>query len=344
MRFKYTVVVLLIVIAGTATTSTGQEEPLPAIQVKGSVEPFSPPIVLAVEPLHQYATPTLAEAARANDYVTFDALYRAEPNAAFATLHELWTYSITDPIGAFYGREMFERFARAYAGYASYIEPYRIVDRNGNVFYPTSETRTFLLERAMEGRAPRVLLAEGNAATRTAAPRVERFAASTAQAPPTPRSVPRRAPAPAPAVVSTPAPVQAVPESAPVVATPLVEEPVVVRSEETAPAPVAATPAPVETQAAAPQTETQAPQPIAVENNPFGSRGILLLVIGLVGIGLLAMMLRTPREVQPTSILTPENHVTPPPVEPIRRPSAATPGPPAQQQAPEKNRASGSHR
>ena len=64
-----------------------------------------------------------------------------------------------------------------------------------------------------------------------------------------------------------------------------------------------------------------------------GSRGILLLVIGLIGIGILAMMLRAPREL-PASILTPPDKV-----EPLRKPTAA---PPAQPQQSEKNRANGS--
>jgi hypothetical protein len=335
VRFKYTVVVLLIVVAATATTSTGQEEPLPAIQAKGSFEPLSPQIVLAVEPIHAPTPPTLAEAVRANDYVTFDALYRAKPNPAFATLYELWTYSISDPIGAFYGREMHDRFASAYPGYASYIEQYRIVDRNGNVFYPTSETRTFLLERAMEGRAARVLVAETPKAP-------ARARVSGAGAPASRRtarvSTPIVTPAPTRAAAQDAAASAGEDTSAPVtkpVAAVAAETPAVVA------APVAETTPVVETQA--PAQQQPAVQPIAADHNTnFGNRGILLLVIGLIGIGLLAMMLRTPREVQPTSILPTENRVTPPPVEPIRRPRAAPPQP--QQQTPEKNRATGSHR
>jgi hypothetical protein len=147
VRVKSILVVLLIAVAGTtATPVTGQEEPLPAIVVKQSV-------FLAVEPVHGTAQPSLADAVRANDYPSFDALYReavqrGESVGAYETLHELWTYSITDPIGAFYGDEMYERLARAYPGYAKFMEDFRIVDSNGNAFYPTSETRTFLLSEA----------------------------------------------------------------------------------------------------------------------------------------------------------------------------------------------------
>jgi hypothetical protein len=150
VRLKSILVVLLIAVAGTtATPVTGQEEPLPALVVKQSV-------FLAVEPVHGTAQPSLADAVRANDYPTFDALYReavqrGESVGAYETLHELWTYSITDPIGAFYGDEMYERLARAYPGYARYMEDFRIVDSNGNAFYPTSETRGFLLSEALRG-------------------------------------------------------------------------------------------------------------------------------------------------------------------------------------------------
>lgn len=93
---------------------------------------------------------------------------------------------------------------------------------------------------------------------------------------------------------------------------------------------------------AAPQTQSvPATVPtVAVTNNNFGTRGIFLLLVGIFGIGILALMLRTPREV-PASIMAP-------PVEPIKRPSAVPPPEQPQQTPPptpanEKNRAGGSH-
>ena len=80
-------------------------------------------------------------------------------------------------------------------------------------------------------------------------------------------------------------------------------------------------------QAAAPAAEPQRERPLA-------GRGLVLLFIGLIGIGLLALILRTPRE-EPIKI------VQPPPannVEPMRKPQAA-PKPPA----PDTPRATGSH-
>lgn len=117
-----------------------------------------PIVALAIEPeIAAFETPTLESAARANDFATFDALYRAEPDPAFRALHELWSYSMTERTGAFYGAEMYERLSREHPGYAEFIEEHRIVDGKGEVFYPASETRAFLLgaERIAE-RRPRI--------------------------------------------------------------------------------------------------------------------------------------------------------------------------------------------
>ena len=112
-------------------------------------------VSVALEPEALTASaPTLESAARANDFPTFDTLYRAKPDPAFRALHELWTYSMSEPTGAFYGADRYERLAREYPAYGGFIAQYRIVDSNGNAFYPASETRTFLLEH--RAAAPRV--------------------------------------------------------------------------------------------------------------------------------------------------------------------------------------------
>jgi hypothetical protein len=347
VRFKYLIVALLIAIVGTTTTPvTGQEEPLPAIQAKGFADPFLPSVALAVEPIRDLEIsiqPTLVDAVRANDYAAFDTLYRdavrrGEPVGAFAALHDLWTYSVTDPIGAFYGPDLYARLARAYPGYARYIHEYRIVDSNGNVFYPTSETRAFLLDRALEGRAGRVQVAQQSATQ-----------ASSPAAPPAPR---RRASRKTHARVATSPARSAVaahnavtPKAPAVVAENPAVNPAVSNGPIVAPT-VTVTNAPAVAPANAPADTPGTVPPIAVDRN-VGGRGIVLLIIGIVGIGLLAMMLRTPRELPP-SIMTPDAPpaaVPPPaadqssaPVEPLRRPSAAP-----QPQAPSgKNRANGS--
>lgn len=81
-------------------------------------------------------------------------------------------------------------------------------------------------------------------------------------------------------------------------------EPVVIT-----PAPVVATPA---------QTDTAI---IATRDNPTG-RGILLVIVGLIGVGLLALILRTPAEQPPVSIIQ-----MPPPnnVEPLHKTDTAAP-------------------
>lgn len=255
-----------------ASPTFGQDEPLPAVTPRAQQQ--QPVLVaLAVEPIREEPTFSLEDAARANDYVTFHALFEQTPSAAYAPLHELWTHSINDPIGAFYGAEMYERFASRYPEFAAYIDEYKIVDDRGNVFYPTSETRTFLLARAIEGR--------------TVAPAQEPIRVARAQRrsgfSPTPRSASEPVPAPAPArrvrfkkaeVVVPPAPVGLKPNL------------------RLAPVPV----------------PTSAPMSIPVKQMPvmaatmvpekpnLAARGIVLVLVGLVLIGFLALMVRTPGE------------------------------------------------
>jgi hypothetical protein len=325
VRNKSSLLVVGIVVAITLSI-TGQEEPLPVVQAKATTPP--PMLVaLAVEPIHTFEAPTLADAARANDYRTFDALYgeakaRGESVAAFDTLHEVWAWSMSDPIGAFYGPDLYARLARAYPGFARYIDEYRIVDNRGNVFYPTSETRAFLLDRALEGRAtPRVLVASAPRST-------EQSASESSQA----RPLTRRSAAPSlrragrgatktQPVAEAPAPVAEAPVANPPITQPIVEAPIIVKADEAAPQVVPAT-APV-----------PAPQPAVVKDG-FANRGILLLVIGLVGIGWLAVILRTPQEAPATILPTAQ-------VEPFRK----TPDPESAkaEETAAKPRATGSH-
>ena len=214
-------------------------------------------VSLAIEPeVAAPETPTLQSAARANDFATFDALYRAKPDPAYRTLHELWTYAMTEPTGAWYGAETCGRLSREYPRFAESIEPYRIVDGKRNAFYPVSETRAFLLRSA-----------------EAAPPLSNRRANTKAEAVP-PHSTPKRiALQSAPRKVGRVAPAQA---QAPT--------PVIV------PEPPAVIARPVFTTAPAP-----APTPVQKATN----RGLFLVIIGLVGIGVLALIVRAPREVIP---------------------------------------------
>lgn len=305
MRQKHTAAIAMIALVSAISFSlTGQEDPLPVFTARATPAAIPlalPAVALAVEPVHELPAPTLADAARANDYVTFSALYAnasADDAARFATLHELWTYAVTDPIGAFYGEELYRKLSASYPGYAAYIEQHRIVDQHGNVFYPTSETRTFLLDRTasippVAPPAPR--RTSPQVATRDSAKPARTDAAAPKQlAPPAETAAPAPVPAPvsAPVAAPVPAPVAVVAESTP------------------APAPVAA------------------PQPVVTSSNPAG-RGILLIMVGLIGVGLLALILRTPGE-QPVAKIVPDN------VEPLRK--LETP-----QATPTDSRATGSH-
>ena len=355
MRLKHAALFVLLFTIGV----TGQEEPLPGVTPAVTPEPELMLVALDVEPIRELPTVTLAEAARAHDYVTFDALYRKAKEegtsvAPFDTLHELWTYSVTDPVGAFYGTEMYERLSRAYPGFAAFIDEHRVVDSNGNVFYPTSETRQFVFARALEGRsAPRVLIAEAEPAEE-AAPVVQpkRAAAETA-APDTaaPRVPVRRrrteeTPKAVVAAVEPPVVIRAEVESAPTQSAegaapvaqpaPAVEQ-VAAAVETTTPIGGAAAEPAVAAPVAAPAAAAAVTPAVPAQNSP-ASRGLLLIVVGIMGAGLLAVMLRTPRETLPTVIVTQaapeEKQEQKPaaPVEPIRRPEAAR----------EANRASGS--
>jgi hypothetical protein len=328
VHHRYAVVFLLV-----ALTINGQEEPLPPVVPRATplIVDAAPAIVLAVEPFHELHTPTLLEAARANDYLTFDALYReaqarGESLTQFATLHELWSRSITDPIGSFYGRDLYERLSRAYPGYAAFIDDYRIIDNNGDAWWPASETRKFLVDLAVEGRAPRVQIATGAPASAPAGPVASRRRVAATPEVEKPVVVATKR-----AVVKAMPPVVAPPVIAAtaVVATPAVVEPVVAT-----PPVVAATVVVAEPPARTAARDAAAPAGVdAGAPNGASSRGILLLVIGIVGVGLLALMLRTPAEAA-------QEEKPKATVEPIRRSATPASGSPSEPAAP---RATGSH-
>ncbi|HSP17105.1 MAG TPA: hypothetical protein VLV78_20350 [Thermoanaerobaculia bacterium] len=212
-------------------------------------------IDLPVEPEHTQGELTLADAARTNNYPLFDALYTGahEEAPAFAELHRFWKWSLEDPIGAFYGKEAYAQFASRYPGYAAYIAEYAIVDAHGNVFYPSAETRRFLLQQAMNGNVPK--------------PRpVVKVAKTKAR-------VTHRVAAAAPVAVDA----RDARRSTEPVAAP-------------APAPVVAAPAPR-------PTET----PVTPPANDGSGRAFALIIAGLVGVGLLTLMLRTPPEEHKTA-------------------------------------------
>ncbi|HKO55749.1 MAG TPA: hypothetical protein VJ276_07705 [Thermoanaerobaculia bacterium] len=233
------------------TFSAIGEEPLPVVIARA--EPRE--VITEVGPAHETAPITIADAARGNDFITFTALYSAHPDPVFADLRELWTYSQTERFGAFYGEELHARLARRYPGYAAYIDDYRIVDSRGQVFWPSAETRTFLLERALRSEVPepevRVAEARPSPGLRPPSPRRAGRGAGGAQVPP----------------IATAATVVQLPKPAPVAH----QQPI----------------------AAAAVLVPRA------DNSAASGRGIFLMILGLVGVGVLTLMLRTPLEEQP---------------------------------------------
>jgi hypothetical protein len=263
-------------------------------------------IDLPVEPVRSPITNSLADAARRHDFPTFDSMYRTAVSrtsvAAFEELHSLWTWAMTDPIGAFYGQQRYERYVRMFPHYARFIEEYRIVDSNGNSFFPTAETRRFLLEQALNG-AP---------VTRVAAAAAPGVGAVESVASPVPVKVqsPDHGPAEAgpyvvPAVeqkvarahllpraaesqVAKPAHVAAVPQSVvprtdgPAEASPYVGSPAEARVAKP--------------EVVVPQTlvsRADGPGRSAPDRSGLG-RGIFLIIAGLLGVGMLTMMIETP--------------------------------------------------
>lgn len=287
MRFRHVIAIVVVAVAGSLA---GKEEPLPVVTPLAGA-----PQIEFGDPILDPPKPTLSGAAHANDFATFDALYRdaqrrGENVAAYATLHDLWSWSVNDPIGAFYGQTVHDRLARTYPGYAAFIEDQRVVDNHGTAFYPTSETRAFLLARAESGvAAPApVRVAETRHQQQPAAPKAAKRATGVARhaAPVKVASAPvEKASAPVPA----PAPVKAAPIVAP--AEKAVAPPIEVAKP--APAPAA----------------TPARTPAKAAEKSGADRGLLLVIVGLIGIGLLALILRAPREEVP-SVLPP---TAPPP-------------------------------
>ncbi|HVG24032.1 MAG TPA: hypothetical protein VND45_07750 [Thermoanaerobaculia bacterium] len=289
----------------TAPMLFGQEEPLPPVTARAAQQSEPIYVALAVEPMHATETISIQDAARSNDYPAFHALYEQTGNAAYAPLHELWTYAINDPIGAFYGEEMYERFARVYPDFRAYIDDYKIVDDHGNVFYPTAETRAFLLAKAAEGRvvAPSEEIRIAKEQPREEPLRDERLreerqerAGGYSPARKTPRVLMRKSEAVVPSKKDEGVALK------PELRLPSAAAPVFAQ------APVAP-PVPMEIPAA-PRAVQAAVLPVVPRGDSAGAdavgRGILLILIGMIGIGFLAMILRTPRGQQPATT-TPES-------------------------------------
>lgn len=71
-----------------------------------------------------------------------------------ADLETVWSYASSQSSGSFYDDEslagVHDHLSADYAGYAGFIDQYRVIDRSGRILYPTAETRSFLLQRLNE--------------------------------------------------------------------------------------------------------------------------------------------------------------------------------------------------
>ncbi len=218
-------------------------------------------IDLPLEPRHETAALTLAEAAATNNFPAFMSLYGEAADAAlYGHIHELWQYSMTDPIGAFYGAGMHDRFARLYPGYSAFIADFAVVDSRGDTYYPSAETRAFLLDQVGRG---------------VVAPEQKPLLAEVKVTPGA------RVSSPAPSVV-------------PIAPEPIVLEPVVLavaappRAAEASRAPSIVAPAPA--------PDVRVASRVVPISRPDATRGIFLSILGLLGIGMLTLMLQTPSE------------------------------------------------
>jgi hypothetical protein len=245
-----------------------------------TLEPSLLLIDTPIEPEHSFDGDTLLAAARRNDFRAFEELYaHARDRARWRTLHEVWTYAESERTGAFFDESMRDRLAAAYSGYGAYIDDFRIVDSHGHSYYPSAETRHFLIERAVKEVRPAKSQRIATAVTH----RAKKVHASRAKVViPTPV-----AHVAAPAARPGPSTTLGMTLAAPVSAAPIVAQPVV-------PAP-----APVQIAAPAPAVSTHpTKQPAPAEDTT--APGILLIVMGLAGIGVMMLILRAPKSAPPS--------------------------------------------
>jgi hypothetical protein len=180
-------------------------------------------------------------------------------------LQELWSYEQANAIGAFYDDAslpgMHAHLVSRYRGYAAYISDFQITADDGRKFYPTAETRKFLVREAAKGtgvKTPAPLSAGASAhppsgsarprvASKTATPSTSKAVEKPAVSKPV-RASSAHAPAPktaAPRIAAaSPKKVEPAPAAPKKVAAPPVASPIKPAKTAEPPAKVAATPAP----------------------------------------------------------------------------------------------------
>ena len=261
---NFSLAVRVVAIVAVFSVSAVGQQPTVLIYPSTSVD-------LPVEPAHLAVPMTLGDAAKHNDFPMFDAMFgaaSAREASAYAELHSFWKWSMTDPVGAFYGDDTHTRFAAEYPDYANYIADFGIIDSHGRAFYPSAETRTFLLRKAISGRAAVVAEVEK--------PAVVRQRRASVSVPASAGTV--RAEARTYTEAIEPAPVK-ITVSKPVTVTPIAIKPAVVQ-------PVVVKPVVVKTAA----VKATAPVPVVPKADTRFGRGLLLMIAGLIALGMLSLV------------------------------------------------------
>ncbi len=291
MRNVSLAVRVVVIVAVFSVSAIGQQSS-PAVFLYPATS-----IDLPVEPVRIETPMTLADAAKHNDFPMFDAMFNAASQreaGPYAELHSFWKWSLTDPIGGFYGDDMHAKLAAEYPDYAEFIADFGIIDSHGRAFYPSAETRAFLLKHAMVGgsQVPRL--------TEVTKPKHVAVVKKTLKPEQVPAAVVKKTlkPEQVPAAVVTAVPAQ--PAAQPV-ATPVAAKPVV----------VAAKPQPhTVLRAAGGAGATR--RVVAPASDARLGRGLLLIIAGLIGLGMLSLMLHAPGE-EPAGESHQESH----PLEPL---------------------------
>lgn len=310
-----------------AVTAAALDNPPLALQqtppISDSRDATLPNFDLPVEPVAIRSVPgapaqSLDSTAAANDYASFSAAYaaartRGESSGAYADLQALWEYQQENPVGAWYGQEIYDRLARTYPGYASYIADFAIVDSRGQTFYPSTETRQFLLQQARNGNTTRSALASSTnervPSTRVASA-AKRAAVTPLPSRPARASRKRYTKASVDQQPSRRTPVQtaALPKVEPAAVpatTPAITPAAQPHAASATPAATNLAPTSRGLMTAAMVAPIHTADANAAGDQPT-TRGLILLVLGLVGVGMLTVLMRTPAPAPAEASAAPE--------------------------------------
>jgi hypothetical protein len=269
---NFSLAVRVVAIVAVFSVSAVGQQPTVIIYPSTSID-------LPIEPVRLQTQMTLGDAAKHNNFPLFDAMFNAAPArdaSAYGELHSFWKWSMTDPVGAFYGDDVHARFAAEYPDYANYIADFGVIDSHGRAFYPSAETRTFLLRKAIDGRAAVVaeVVPKKVAKPRKASVRVPASAGTV------------RAEARTHTAAVKTAPVKAV------AIKPVAVKPVAIKT-------VAVKTVAVKAVVARTVVPKQVPVPVAPKTDARFGRGLLLMIAGLIALGMLSLVFSASGEEEP---------------------------------------------